>query len=84
MTKNTKHWIRGLIGANIAGGAGALASGPIVNMIAPETFNLTGGLRKLLIFMVASFILHMIIGGAAYLQKSPLPGNEIPPDPAKP
>ena len=62
---NLRLWLRGLIGAIIAGGAHSITA----VVVAPETFNLHGGLLKLLQLGVGGGI----ISGAFYLQKSPLP-----------
>ena len=63
---NWRHWVKGLFSAVISGGANAVT----VVLVAPETFNLSDGLSKLVAVIVAG----AIIGCASYLKQSPLPG----------
>jgi len=63
-----KNWLKGLISAVVSGAANAIT----VVLVAPETFNLSEGLPKLFAVVVSG----AIIGCAAYLKQSPLPGAD--------
>lgn len=75
LSKNAKAWLKGLIAANISGGAGAVATSSVVTMIAPESFNLKHQLLNVILLVVGTFVIHAILGGFAYLAKSPLPDD---------
>jgi len=65
---NFKTWIHGL-GAAVVGGA----ANAITNLIvAPETFNLGAGWKKL----VSCVIVSSILSAAFYLKQSPLPDDK--------
>lgn len=65
---NRRLWVRGVVGAFIAGGAHSVSN----LVVAPETFNFHAGLVKLL----ESAMAGGMISAAFYLQKSPLPDLE--------
>lgn len=58
-------WLKGILSAAIGGAANGIAS----IAIAPETFNITTGLNKLL--MIVGF--GAVLAVANYLKQSPLP-----------
>lgn len=66
---NLVGWIRGLV-ASVIGGAAHSVS---VVIIDPTNFNLTNGWQKLASFAAVS----ALISAALFLQKSPLPGDEL-------
>lgn len=63
-----KVWLKGLISAAIGGGAAAVTT----MIVAPETFNLQDGLKK--VFAVAG--VSALVAVANYLKQSPLPGGK--------
>jgi hypothetical protein len=63
---NIKTWIYGIISAAI----GAAANTVTVMIVAPETFNINEGLKK--VALVAG--ISALVAVANYLKKSPLPG----------
>lgn len=65
---NKKVWIKGLISATISGSAASIGT----MIAAPQDFNLTNGLKRLL--MVA--LVSGIIGAANYLKQSPIPDEK--------
>lgn len=67
---NWKHWVHGLVGAIIGGGANAIT----VMIVDPMQFNLQTGWKNL----VTATAVSMIVSGALYLKSSPLPPE--PPD----
>lgn len=73
-----KHWLHGLFGAAIGGGANAVTT----MIIAPAQFNLQEGFRNVLMSAVVS----SIVSAALYLKQSPLPPEvddkfKLPSDP---
>lgn len=75
MTDKTKVWLKGALAGVIAGGAGGVVTGFAAIGIDPEHFNLVagGGLRHTMQIAFIACVMHAILGGAMYLQKSPLP-----------
>lgn len=67
-----KHWLHGLIGAAVGGGANAIT----VIILDPIKFNLQEGWQNLLMAVVVSGILS----GALYLKQSPVPPEPSTPD----
>jgi hypothetical protein len=47
----------------------------VVTMIAPESFNLKHQLVNVIMLVLGTFVIHAILGGFAYLQKSPMPDD---------
>ena len=68
-----EQWLYGLGSAFIGGCAGAIDSGIALIIIAPETFNLSTGLRKTLITVLVLGLLTGAKTAAAFLKQSPLP-----------
>ena len=66
-------WIYGLLKAFIGGGAGAVTSTFAASMIAPETFNFSGGMHKVVELMCATFATNGLLNFFYYLKSSPLP-----------
>lgn len=73
MKLDWQHWIKGLAAAFIGGGSSAAASGVTAIGIAPEQFNLAGGLKHTLTLMAANFVVSGVISAFAYLKQSPVP-----------
>ena len=73
--KNFEVWWRGLMAAGIAGGANGVITGFAAVGIDPQHFNLQAGLRSTLAIAAVSALMSSIIGVAAYLKQSPLPGQ---------
>ena len=65
-------WLRGIVGAAISGGAGAVGSFFGTTTIAPKTFNVQHPV-KLFEAMIVSFAISGFISLAKYLQMHPLP-----------
>ena len=68
-------WVRGIAAAGIAGGANGVITGFAAVGIDPTHFNLQAGLRATLAIAAVSAAMSAIIGVAAYLKQSPLPGE---------
>ncbi|MGH9679841.1 MAG: hypothetical protein ACRD4Y_07805 [Candidatus Acidiferrales bacterium] len=68
-------WLRGIVAAGIAGGANGVITGFAAVGIDPAHFNLQGGLHPTLAIASVSALMSSIIGVAAYLKQSPLPGE---------
>ena len=69
-------WLKGLLAAGISGGAGGVMTGLAAVGIDPGHFNLQAGIGATVRIGFAAALINSIIGVAAYLQKSPLPGEE--------
>lgn len=67
------HWFMGLMAALITGGAGSITTTGAAGWIAPESFNMAGGMHKTLLLFGTSFIINGVLGAAAYLKQSPVP-----------
>lgn len=63
--KNIAHWVHGLLGAAIGGGANAIT----LMVVEPTKFNLHDGWKSLAMATACS----MIVSAALYLKTSPLP-----------
>ena len=63
--RNKLLWLYGLVSATILG----ITHSVTPMLVAPETFNFNGGLKKLLTIVIVSGAL----GAFTYLSKSPLP-----------
>ncbi|MBZ5644129.1 MAG: hypothetical protein LAO19_15310 [Acidobacteriia bacterium] len=68
-------WLRGIAAAGIAGGANGVITGFAAVGIDPAHFNLEAGLHPTLAIAGVSAGMSAIIGVAAYLKQSPLPGG---------
>ena len=68
-------WIRGILAAGISGAAGGVMTGLAAVGIDPGHFNLQAGMRATVKIAAAAALINAVIGVAAYLQKSPLPGE---------
>ncbi len=71
---NWKVWAKGLLAAAIAGAANGIITGFAAVGIAPDKFNLQAGFHNTLAIAAVSAVMSAIIGVAAYLKQSPLPG----------
>lgn len=84
MRRGLRIWLLGILAALVSGGANGCTSAFAANMIAPDTFNMDGGLTKLMQLVLANVIVGGGLGVAAFLMKSPLPpslakGLALPP-----
>ncbi len=68
-------WLKGIAAAAIAGGANGVITGFAAVGIDPSHFNLQAGLHATLAIAAVSALMSGIIGVAAYLKQSPLPGG---------
>jgi len=68
-----EDWLRGLVGAFIGGGAGAISSGTYLMIQDPDHFNIHA-FGKLIALMGGMFIFNGIIGAALFLHQKPMPG----------
>ncbi len=71
-------WLKGIAAAGIAGGANGVITGFAAVGIDPQHFNLQAGLHSTLAIAAVSAMMSAIIGVAAYLKQSPLPGDTLP------
>jgi hypothetical protein len=71
---NWEIWVKGVAAAGIAGGANGVITGFAAVGIDPMHFNLQAGLHSTLAIAGVSAMMSAIIGIAAYLKQSPLPG----------
>jgi len=69
-------WLKGLVAAGVSGGAGGVMTGLAAVGIDPGHFNLQAGMGATVRIGAAAALINAAIGVAAYLQKSPLPGDE--------
>jgi hypothetical protein len=72
---NLEVWLKGIVAAAITGAAGGVLTGLAAVGIDPQHFNLQSGASATLRIGAAAALINAIIGVAAYLQKSPLPGT---------
>lgn len=84
MRRGVRIWLLGILAALIVGGANGCTSAFAANMIAPETFNIDGGVTKLIQLVLANVVVGGGLGVAAFLMRSPLPpslakGLALPP-----
>ncbi len=68
MSKNTHRWLKGLISAGVSGVTTVIST----MVVAPEQFNLSTGLKNVIIVSIASGVVSI----AKYLQITPLPPDE--------
>lgn len=68
-------WLRGIVAAAISGAAGGILTGFAAVGIDPQHFNLAAGIGATMRIGAAAALINAVIGVAAYLQKSPLPGE---------
>ena len=68
-------WFKGMVAAGISGAAGGVMTGMAAVGIDPGHFNLQAGLGSTVRIGTAAALINAVIGVAAYLQKSPLPGD---------
>jgi len=68
-------WLKGIAAAGIAGGANGVITGFAAVGIDPQHFNLQAGLHSTLAIAGVSALISAVIGVAAYLKQSPLPGG---------
>lgn len=68
-----EKWLYGLFAALIGGGASAVTSAVTASMIAPDTFNLAGGMSKTLSLIGVTFALNGVLNMFFYLKQQPLP-----------
>lgn len=76
-TKRIEIWLKGLLAAAISGGSGGILTGLAAVGIDPTHFNLQTGIGATLRIGLAAAAINAIIGVAAYLQKSPLPSEDV-------
>lgn len=72
-------WVRGVVGAFVSGGAGAIGGATGATMLDPMTFNLNTGLGVTMKLMGVAFLISGIVSLAKFLQTSPVPGAVPPP-----
>ena len=68
-------WLKGMVAAGISGAAGGVMTGLAAVGIDPGHFNLSAGMGATVRIGAAAALINAVIGVAAYLQKSPLPGE---------
>ena len=73
--KRFEIWLKGLLAAAISGASGGVLTGFAAVGIDPQHFNLQAGIGSTLRIGLAAAVINAAIGVAAYLQKSPLPGD---------
>jgi hypothetical protein len=77
MTKNTEHWVHGLVAAFIGGGSSAVTGGITVSGLAPGQFNFGAQLGAMGKLMFALFVVNGGLSAFAYLKQSPLPTESV-------
>ena len=65
----------GILAAAVSGAAGGVMTGLAAVGIDPGHFNLQAGMGATVRIGAAAALINAVIGVAAYLQKSPLPGS---------
>jgi hypothetical protein len=68
-------WLKGMVAAGVSGAAGGMMTGLAAVGIDPGHFNLSAGMGATVRIAAAAALINAVIGVAAYLQKSPLPGE---------
>jgi hypothetical protein len=68
-------WLKGMLAAGVSGAAGGVMTGLAAVGIDPSHFNLQAGMGATVRIGAAAALINAVIGVAAYLQKSPLPGE---------
>jgi hypothetical protein len=68
-------WLKGMLAAGVSGAAGGVMTGLAAVGIDPGHFNLQAGIGATMRIGAAATLINAVIGVAAYLQKSPLPGE---------
>ncbi len=68
-------WLKGMLAAGISGAAGGVMTGLAAVGIDPGHFHLQAGMGATVKIGMAAAVINAVIGVAAYLQKSPLPGD---------
>ncbi len=68
--------MKGIVAAGISGAAGGVMTGFAAVGIDPVHFNLQAGIGSTMRIGAAAALINAVIGVAAYLQKSPLPGSD--------
>ena len=68
-------WLKGMLAAGVSGAAGGVMTGLAAVGIDPGHFNLQAGIGATMRIGAAAALINAVIGVAAYLQKSPLPGE---------
>jgi hypothetical protein len=74
-----KIWLKGIAAAAITGAAGGVLTGLAAVGIDPQHFNLQAGWAATFHIGAAAALINALIGVAAYLQKSPLPCDDVRP-----
>lgn len=64
-----------MLAAAISGASGGILTGFAAVGIDPQHFNLQAGIGSTMRIGLAAAVINAVIGVAAYLQKSPLPGD---------
>ena len=82
MKRTWSVWLKGLAAAFISGGSSSLATGIGAMSLAPETFNMNGGLMMTVKLMAICAAFNAVLGAAMYLKQSPVPPDEVPSHPA--
>jgi hypothetical protein len=77
MMTRVEIWLKGLLAAAISGAAGGVLTGLAAVGIEPQHFNLQTGMSATLRIAAAAALINAVIGVAAYLQKSPLPQDNL-------
>lgn len=76
MDQNAKRWLRGMIGAAISGGAGAVSSITIVSAIDGKDWGPGSGWHFILL-VCGTFGGSAVVSLAKYLKQHPLPGEDV-------
>lgn len=76
MRAGVRRWLRGWVGAAIAGAASAVSNGLSVMVVDPADFNLGDGAGNLLKAVWVSALVAAAIGAALELKKTPLPPDD--------
>jgi hypothetical protein len=77
MRRKAEIWLKGLLAAAISGAANGLTTGLTAITIAPDTFNMNGGLTATLQLVGASALVSAVTGASTYLKQSPIPPDEV-------
>ncbi len=76
MNRAVRNWLRGWVGAAIAGAASTVSTGLSVMVIDPATFNLDAGFTNVIKAVAIGAAIQAVIGAALELKKAPLPPDE--------
>lgn len=78
MRASVKRWLRGWVGAAVAGAASAVSTGLSGIALAPDHFNLGEGIVETMKLVALGAVVQAVLGASLELKKAPLPEDDEP------